>query len=139
MVKNCIGTSTVGTWDQWSATLSPGQHTIVLGATGDSEKDSIGIFDAIRVSAIPNGGCTAILLSLSTVGVFVLERVRAHRSDVAAGGSKTSGVAGWDALREVSKCVTKPHRLGGGDGPSPCSVVRKEKLRGRAVASPWQF
>lgn len=76
VVKNYIGGSTLGPWDQWSATLGPGQHTIVLGATGDSEKDSIGIFDAIRISAVPDGGCSAVLLSFSFAGVIALRRVR---------------------------------------------------------------
>lgn len=78
VVKNYIGTSTLGPWDQWSAKLGPGQHTIVLGATGDTDKDSIGIFDGIRTSAVPDSGCTGVLLSLSAVGLFALKRVRVH-------------------------------------------------------------
>lgn len=65
VVKNYLGAATLGPWEQWLATLAPRQHTIVLGASGDTDKDSTGIFDAIRVSAIPDGGSSAVLLSLS--------------------------------------------------------------------------
>lgn len=76
VVKNYIGAPTLGPWEQWSATLGPGQHTIALGVSGDTEKYSTGFFDAIRVSAVPEGGCTAVLLALSFFGIIGLARTR---------------------------------------------------------------
>lgn len=74
------GVGGIGPWEPWSTTVGPGQYTISLNVGGDDQAGAVGVFDAIRVGAVPDAGSTVALLALSLLGIITLPRARGLRS-----------------------------------------------------------